>query len=75
MSIFLTKLKSGNDLPFFPELVTLKEKKFSHSFLLISIRNTALNREQSETHFQEVIFRKGDEDSTHYSSILHSDRS
>jgi hypothetical protein len=54
MSIFLTKLKSGNDLPFFPELVTLKEKKFSHSFLLISIRNTALNREQSETHFQEV---------------------
>ena len=46
-------IKSGNDLPQSPKLLPLKEKKFSHSFLLISIRNTALKREQSETRLQE----------------------
>jgi hypothetical protein len=45
--------KSGNDLPKSPELLPLKEKNFPHSFLLISIRNTALKREQSETRVQE----------------------
>ena len=48
--------KSGNDLPKSPELLPLKEKNFPHSFLLISIRNTALKREQSETRLQEELF-------------------
>jgi len=30
-------IKSGNDLPQSPKLLPLKEKKFSHQFLLISM--------------------------------------
>jgi len=50
----------GNDFLFFPKLLPLKRKHFSHSFSLISVRNTALKREQNKTRFQEGVHKKRD---------------
>ena len=51
----LSNAKSGRDLHKSPELLPAKEENFFHSFLLISIRNTAFKREKSETRLQEVM--------------------
>ena len=60
--LLLTKPKSGNHFHKSPELLPLKEKKFSHSFLLISIRNIASWREIKKSQ-RSLVGKRGNHSS------------
>jgi len=49
--LLLMKAKSGSTLHKSPELPPLKEKNFSHSFLLISTQDFVLKRKPLRTQF------------------------